>query len=461
MRIAILVGMLAAVGGAQTTVNGGRDFKGSLKASGAVSTVDFSGAGSTAPAKTGTLAARPAACTQGQFYFATDAAAGQNLSLCTTTGTPGAWSTVSGGGGGGSAAGVSYCAPSSGNGLAFTCTANPGVGAYTAGVTLALVPDVSGAGGATTLAVDGLGARPVTLADGSSNPASGDLAAGKVYLLMYDGAVFRLQVNGTNAGDISAGTLADARLSANVAMGNRTNTFTGYIDVSSGSWRPPEATVSGLPAAGSATGKVYMVTDSSGVGSCTAGGGTTRTLCRSNGASYECVGNCSTGTATNPGGSSGQLQLNSNGSFAGQAYVLSGSAFQRGVECSSGTVNYSSLTANASAQEVTIATAVTGKFRFLHMIVQESTQFASASVGTLTVSAGRPGVGTDVIPAFALKSANSPQNYWFDRPGIPIVGTGTYDLVLQFTGAGALGNGSASNFTAGALYWEVCGFGVQ
>jgi hypothetical protein len=88
--------MFAALCEAQTIVNGGRDYKGTLKASGNVSTVDFSSAGGTTPAKAGTSAARPTACTQGQIYFATDAAAGQNLYFCTVTGTQGVWTQMSG-----------------------------------------------------------------------------------------------------------------------------------------------------------------------------------------------------------------------------------------------------------------------------------------------------------------------------------------------------------------------------
>src|SRR3954471_12916378 len=99
MKSPIVLVMLAGLCGAQTTVNGSRDFKGTLKASGVVSAVDFSAAGTTAPAKTGLLSARPAACDQGQQYFATDAAAGQNLYFCTVTGSPGTWSQMSGTGG--------------------------------------------------------------------------------------------------------------------------------------------------------------------------------------------------------------------------------------------------------------------------------------------------------------------------------------------------------------------------
>ncbi|MGD0775739.1 MAG: hypothetical protein ABSC05_23235, partial [Candidatus Solibacter sp.] len=98
MKRAILFVTFAALCGAQTIVNGGRNYKGALTASGSVSVVDFSGAGGTAPAKAGTSASRPTACTQGQMYFATDAAAGQNLYFCTATGAPGVWTQMSGSG---------------------------------------------------------------------------------------------------------------------------------------------------------------------------------------------------------------------------------------------------------------------------------------------------------------------------------------------------------------------------
>jgi hypothetical protein len=60
--------------------------------------VDFSGATSTKPFRTGT--GLPASCSTGETYFRTDAMAGQNLYLCTAANT---WSLESGGGGGGGA----------------------------------------------------------------------------------------------------------------------------------------------------------------------------------------------------------------------------------------------------------------------------------------------------------------------------------------------------------------------
>lgn len=54
---------------------------------GVTGTVDFSGGGHTLPAKTGTGAGKPSTCTMGEQYFATDAAAGQNLFGCTAANT--------------------------------------------------------------------------------------------------------------------------------------------------------------------------------------------------------------------------------------------------------------------------------------------------------------------------------------------------------------------------------------
>lgn len=115
MKRAFLFVAFTASIGAQTTVNGGRDYKGTLKASGSLSEVDFSSAGATAPAKAGTLASRPASCKQGQVYFATDVEAGQNLYFCTATGSPGVWTQMSGTAAGATATGPGApsgaCAP--------------------------------------------------------------------------------------------------------------------------------------------------------------------------------------------------------------------------------------------------------------------------------------------------------------------------------------------------------------
>jgi hypothetical protein len=62
-------------------------------------TQDFRSASHTLPSATGASAAKPSTCTVGEQYFATDAAAGQNLYLCTGTNN---WNQLSAGSGGNS-----------------------------------------------------------------------------------------------------------------------------------------------------------------------------------------------------------------------------------------------------------------------------------------------------------------------------------------------------------------------
>lgn len=202
--------------------------------------VDFSGAPYTKPVQTGS--SLPATCSIGQMFFNSSAPAGQNLYGCTAVNV---WSLQSGGGNGGSvtvdsgttivgtrpvvsfsaglgtlltisdtgsaiaiqtsmdpavmptlaseqSGGALLCASASGSGTTYTCSLSPTLSAYTAGMTLHWEPDVSDAGGPTTLNVDTLGAMPVKLPDGATDPGPGDLVAGRVRQIWYDGAVFRL-----------------------------------------------------------------------------------------------------------------------------------------------------------------------------------------------------------------------------------------------------------------------------
>ena len=80
------------------------------------------------------------------------------------------------------------------------------VEAYTAGMRVYLLPDVSSAGGATTLDVCNLRPKALKRSDGSSDPGANDLAAGHLYRIWFDGAVFRLP--DVSWGAIS-GSLAD------------------------------------------------------------------------------------------------------------------------------------------------------------------------------------------------------------------------------------------------------------
>ena len=69
---------------------------------------------------------------------------------------------------------------------------SPTLTALTTGMVLHWKPDVSGTGGAATLNVDTLGAVSIKLPDGITDPAPGDLVAGRILEISYDGAAFRL-----------------------------------------------------------------------------------------------------------------------------------------------------------------------------------------------------------------------------------------------------------------------------
>ena len=126
------------------------------------------------------------------------------------------------------------------------------------------------------------------------------------------------------------------------------------------------------------------------------------------------------------------------------------------VTCRCGTVDAAALTAKSNSQEVPVLTGLAGSFRFNHVLVRESTQFASNPPGALSVAVGRPGKGDDVMSPFALRNpmANS---FWYERPSPPQL-SGAYDLVLFFQASFPLGDGTSSNLAGGTVTWEVCGF---
>lgn len=83
------------------------------------------------------------------------------------------------------------CASASLSGTTYTCSMSPALTAYSTGMMVNWRPDLNGAGGATTLNIDSLGAKPVRLSDGAANPGSSDVLVGRMYLLWFDGTGFR------------------------------------------------------------------------------------------------------------------------------------------------------------------------------------------------------------------------------------------------------------------------------
>jgi hypothetical protein len=158
------------------------------------------------------------------------------------------------------------------------------------------------------------------------------------------------------------------------------------------------------------------------------------------------------------GGSSGQAQINSSGSFAGQSSIFSGGTrVQRAVECASGTVSSTALTAAQPSQEITIQTGISGNVRWDQVMVSETAQFAGTFAG-LTVSMGRPGTNNYEMTGaqVALMASSGDANFWTSRP-VPPQLTGTYSIVLNF----AATSGNVNAATAGVLTWEVCGYAAR
>ena len=202
--------------------------------------VDFSAAQNTKPMKTGS--ALPTTCAPGDMFLLLSAPTGQNVYACATannwaqqggvTGIQGVTfqtnGTVSGSrpvenllsGTGilnvvsddGSRINVQHiidsavvetkgseqsgrvllCTSASASASTYRCAMSPTLATYTTGMLVHWRPDVSATGGAITLNVDALGAIPVTLQDGTSNPGAGVLTAGSLYEVWYDGTLFRL-----------------------------------------------------------------------------------------------------------------------------------------------------------------------------------------------------------------------------------------------------------------------------
>lgn len=107
---------------------------------------------------------------------------------------------------------VLSCFSASASTSAYTCGLSPVLGAYSTGMVINWRPDVTGVGGNVTLNIDTLGAKSVKLADGVTNPSPGDLAAGRLYAVWYDGAAFRvMSAAGGGGGGGGASTMKDVR----------------------------------------------------------------------------------------------------------------------------------------------------------------------------------------------------------------------------------------------------------
>jgi hypothetical protein len=180
---------------------------------------DFTGAGATLPAKSGTTL--PSTCRQGEVFFRTDAAAGQNLFFCTATNV---WTQMSGGGLGdpgsnglvkrtdanatapataSDLAAPAYCVDS-GSTDSYVCSVSPAVGGYTTGLRVTLRANTANTGSAS-LKMNGLGS--VTIRKNQSQDLSdNDIKAGQVVELVYDGSIFQMPSPVSTTAALTAGS---------------------------------------------------------------------------------------------------------------------------------------------------------------------------------------------------------------------------------------------------------------
>jgi hypothetical protein len=121
------------------------------------------------------------------------------------------------------------CSSASGSATTYTCAMSPTLKSYTLGMVLRWKPDLSGGGAPTTLNVDTLGAVSVKLPDGTTDPASGDLVAGRLQEVWYDGTVFRILNS-----HAEAGVLGEAQPACSVTVRGRLWFVAGLTGVKDG-----------------------------------------------------------------------------------------------------------------------------------------------------------------------------------------------------------------------------------
>ena len=294
----IALGLLAGLAMGQTQINLPRESR----------NVDFSGAVSTRPEKTG--ASLPGTCSVGQLFFNTSAAAGSNLYGCVATNT---WAVLSGGGSGGG---------SGGNGpgicFAFNASAPNALVCTITGFTLTsgsmvnLFVTAATTSASVTLAINGSAGIPVDRGSGNA-PTAGEIGPSETpVLLSYNGTVFEVVNDSFEAGPTNCLSLTRTSFPWTIDINTSclpelttANTFSGYNNFSGGQIRLPESTVGTLPSASANTGKEFIVTDGASSSDCSTGGGSNVvSMCRSNGTAWVFIGGSGGGgsTLTDAGG---------------------------------------------------------------------------------------------------------------------------------------------------------------
>lgn len=124
-----------------------------------------------------------------------------------------------------------YCAPAGASTTAYTCNLTPAISAYTTGMLVAFKPDVTNIG-ASTVAMNSLAVKSIQkLSSGSLVAvASGDLVAGVIYILRYNGTVFIVDPSSGGGGLVDPGSNGlVVRTALNVTTARTMSAGTGIV----------------------------------------------------------------------------------------------------------------------------------------------------------------------------------------------------------------------------------------
>lgn len=336
--------------------------------------------------------------------------------------------------------GSNYCAPSGASTTTYTCNLTPALTAYSAGLVIAVKPDVTNTA-SSTLNANSLGAKTIQkLSSGAlTNLSSGDFVAGVVYLLRYNGTVFIIDP-GIASGGTSSGNAPTV-----------TKTSTARLDISSGVWTTGNAIQWSVSASNvvitvgpSSSGTCYLYGDSAGsvIVQCPTAGGITAT----------CTG-CNFQNVTTPAIAVGAIQLASITFTTGGWGTLTdlrssmigfGVTAGDGIVCT-GTGLQSCAVDRATVPDPTSTTTVTGPWNFNSASSTAPNQSGTSLPGTCAV--GQSYQKTDATAASQLYLCTS-LNTWTAQGGS---GAG---YSLHFGSASATSPADATtyyigNFTAG------------
>ncbi len=454
----------AATLGNNETFSGNKTFTGVLDASGATHTL---------PAKVGVAASKPATCTQGEMYFATDATAGQNWYYCTSTNT---WTPQSSGSGGivslttGSSDPAGACTVPSGSAFVlYSQTTTNTIWLCAANAVWQKILSTTGIGPYTLSAASGTYSTGVAASRPSCSASSYYLATDTHALTACDGTAWGSTLNpsgsiacifNSTAGKAQCynpdGSSADAGGGATVTTGTtapagtctagdlyvRTDMQQFYVCAATNVWRLSSylSGTSGSIPTNCVAGQVYLATNTGAFSYCSTPG--------SPGTWSAVV----TGTGTSPFSAGGSTVYQPGRFCATGTVAISGSNFV----WNGNTSALSGMT--STSQEFTIATSVPSTTRYDRVMIAEVTQFASGSVTGLTASIGRPGSTTDVelLPQGPLMQSSGSVWFFTEIPQAPVL-NGTYSIVVALRSVG----GNISTLTAGSLAYEACGYAVQ